>query len=90
MKRIIFGILTAGTAALLLTGKAARADEGDSARPAVQQADWRYEGGEHDGYFRRMEERREYRHRMHEYRERMRREHERRERFEHGWDWDGR
>jgi hypothetical protein len=89
MKRIILGVLTAGTAALLLIGRAAHAEEGAYAPPAVQQAQWR--GGDEGGYsdrggWRAREHRRELRARYEARRERERRE---RERFEHQrGEWD--
>ena len=56
MKRIIFGVVAAGTAALLLTGSAAQADEGRE-RPQAQQ----WQRGDDPGYGR--EQRREGEHR---------------------------
>ncbi len=78
MKRIVFGILAAGIAALTLAPAAARADEDYG---QVQQT--HYRDGDGDGY---------YAHRREEYRERMermrreRREHERREHQRFFWD----
>ena len=65
MKRIIFGILTAGLAAVTLTSSAARADELRPSQPAVVKADYGY------GYGYDYDRGREYR--EHERRERQER-----------------
>ena len=70
MKRIIFGILTAGLAAVNLASSAARADELRPERPAVVKADYGYGYGYDRGREYREHERREQRERW----ERMRRE----------------